>query len=353
MALAGKGQRSFYLNPHLGREFPKPFPFSRSPRFMALSERITEAHVHLPREPVFHHGRLRSSESGAVAEACLAMLDAAGSKRALQVVSFPLWLEAALKIRAKRSFPIIYDCHDVLGGFRNVARELVDDEEAMFREADLVVFSSLRLLDTNLLRHPWLSEKSVLIRNAVDAGWVRESAGSAGGRAVIGYVGALDFWFDVDSIEAAARKYRQWTFLLVGRVEDESIPDRLKHLPNVVFQGEVPHSALHGILSEFRVGLIPFHKIELTIGTNPIKLYEYFSHGLPVVSTRLPEMEEFGDLVYLTDGPASFVEQLERAVAESGTEKRRARRVVAEKETWEARADQLSEAAKRLNVMEV
>lgn len=352
MALARKGHRNFYVNPHLGREFPQPYYCSRSPRFTMLAERITEAHIHLPSEPVFHHRRLEHAESKAVESACLAMLDGARSKGAVQVVSFPLWLALAVNLRKNRGFPIVYDCHDVLGGFRQVARELVHDEEAMFREADLVVFSSLHLLTTNVAAYPWLERKSVLIRNAVDAKWVAESAArrTEPEEVVIGYVGALDFWFDVDSVEAAARKHPEWKFWLVGRVEDSRIQARLGTLPNVVFHGEMPHSALHDVLASFRVGLIPFQKIDLTIGTNPIKVYEYFSHGIPVVSTRLPELEVFPDLVYLTDDPASFVRELEAAVGESDLEKQRQRFAVANRETWDARADQLCTAVEQFGI---
>lgn len=347
-SLVSAGHRCFYLNPHLGREFPKPYPFSSGPRYLEIEPGIVETHVHLRREPVFHQRRLEVGETDEVVRALGQWIEASGSKRMVQMVSFPLWLEAAAELRERYGAPIIYDCHDVLSGFRLVARSLVDAEENLFRAADLVVFSSRHLLETNTAGKPWLREKSVLIRNAVEEAWLlqpelREDR-SQQRQIVIGYIGALDFWFDIEAVEKAARKHPEWRFELVGRVEDTHIRRRLAGLANVHFRGEIPHGELHDWLAEFDVGLIPFLRNELTMGTNPIKLYEYFSHGMPVVSVRLPELEDYRQLVYLYQHSAEFVTQLERAVEESPGALRRERMRVAQHENWTARTRMLREA---------
>jgi len=265
------------------------------------------------------------------------------------MVSFPVWSEAARKIREQFGFPIVYDCHDVLSGFRKISKEIVEKEPELFEISDLVVFSSQELLNENVAQYPYLKDKSILVRNAVDESWLSRSdadrKGSAGNvsEIIVGYVGALDFWFDIEAIEKAARAHPNWKFLLIGRVEDRRIL-RLSKLPNIVFVGEVPHSELHKYMSMFRVALIPFLRNDLTIGTNPIKLYEYFSYGLPVVSTALPEMEEYKALLYLYDQPGQFTGQLEKAVAEKDSFLKQSRIGIAHRESWNARVDQLSEA---------
>ena len=191
------------------------------------------------------------------------------------------------------------------------------------------------------------------MRNAVDESWLSRSdadrKGSAGNvsEIIVGYVGALDFWFDIDAVEKAARAHPNWKFLLIGRVEDKRIL-RLSKLPNIVFVGEVPHSELHKYMSMFRVALIPFLRNDLTMGTNPIKLYEYFSYGLPVVGTALPEMEEYRNLTYLYDQSNQFTGELEKAVAEKDSFLRQSRIGIAHRESWNARVDQLSQAFQKL-----
>jgi hypothetical protein len=72
--------------------------------------------------------------------------------------------------------------------------------------------------------------------------------------------------------------------------------------------------------------------------TNPIKLYEYFSCGLPVVTTPLPEAQAMGDLVYVGASPADFASQVGRALEEDEPRQRARRREVAMRESWAARA---------------
>ncbi len=346
---ASLGHQCFYLNPHLGREFPNPYFFSTSPKLHILEPLIAELHIHLPFEPVFHDRLLTANENTLIGSALKILFAVEGTTQLVQMVSFPLWIDAAQKIRSQFGFPIVYDCHDVLSGFRKISREIVEKEPELFKISDLVVFSSQELLNENVALYPYLKSKSILVRNAVDESWLSRSdadrKGSAGHvpEIIIGYVGALDFWFDIDAVEKAARAHPTWKFLLIGRVEDRRIL-RLGKLPNIVFIGEVPHSELHKYMSMFRVALIPFLRNNLTMGTNPIKLYEYFSYGLPVVSTALPEMEEFKSLVYLYEQPGEFTGQLEIAVAEKDAFLKQSRVGIAHRESWNARVSQLSAA---------
>lgn len=341
--LAAAGHRCFYLNPHLGREFPEPWPFGASRRLRLLQPGVVEIHIRLPREPVFHHRKLTAGESSQVVSALNPLFGS--SPGLVQIVSFPLWGEVAEQLRQTRGFPLVYDCHDVLGGFRQIARELVEAESGLIERSDLAVFSSQNLLESHLEQFPALRDRSILLRNAVDDAWLAQAPEHPvrSGPPVAGYVGALDFWFDIEAIRQAAASHPDWRFVLIGRVEHEAIR-ALARFPHVEFRGEVPHAGLHRHLAEFDIALIPFLRNELTLGTNPIKVYEYFSHGLPVVSTRLPEMEEFGDLVYLADHSAELVRQMEVAATERDLDLRQRRVERARRETWSARAESLRAA---------
>jgi len=52
------------------------------------------------------------------------------------------------------------------------------------------------------------------------------------------------------------------------------------------------------------------------------------------VSTSLPEVERFGDLVYLADDPSQFVGQVKAALNEAGSRLRDLRIAVAKRESW-------------------
>jgi glycosyltransferase involved in cell wall biosynthesis len=160
-------------------------------------------------------------------------------------------------------------------------------------------------------------------------------------------VGSMNFWFDVEAVEFAARAHPEWRFVLVGQVATGKL-EKLRKLANVQFTGEMPYEALAGQLQRMDVAMIPFLRLPLTMATNPIKLYEYFACGLPVVSTRLPEVEVIGDGVYLADTAAEFTRQLEAAMVENNSELRQRRMRLAWNESWLARCRQLEDEMARV-----
>jgi hypothetical protein len=344
--LSRRGYRCLYLNPHLGREFPAARRRGDTERLKVLDRNLFELHVHLPLEPVFHHRRLVPSEIDLLSGAIVRALELLEPRRVVQILAFPVWWEVARWIRERYQAPIIYDCHDYLPGFAGVAREITEIEPELFQRSDRVLCSSQALMArARGLGAP--ETRCALLRNAAAAEFfdtVRMPAGSA---TTIGYVGALDAWFDAASVEWAARAHPEWRFELIGRVENPRI-DALRTLPNVHLAGEVRFDTLPSLLATFRVGIIPFLISPLIEATDPIKAYEYLAAGLPVVSSRLPEIERFGDLVSCYTGPADFVTALEAALANDSDALTARRRQAALGETWERRGEELSRAIQSL-----
>src|SRR5258708_16116082 len=99
-------------------------------------------HMHLPREPVYHHGLLRPRETDRLFRGVDRLVKAAGVKKLIQFVSFPLWSQLAVRLKSEFGFPIVYDCHDLLSGFRDISSDIIAAEPALMESADLVCFSS-------------------------------------------------------------------------------------------------------------------------------------------------------------------------------------------------------------------
>ena len=354
-AFASLGFRSVCINPHLGREFETTPLWDRAHRLAQIEKNIFELHIRLPREPVFHDRLLSPREEEIIAEAIGRVLPKIPSRltddgkrssaertrrvpQVIQILSFPLWLGVARKFRDEAAFPIVYDCHDLLSGFQNISSDLIGAEADLLETADLVLFSSQGLMN----RYSAV-KRGMLVRNVASAaqfqaGW---QAKAPAPQLVAGYVGALDSWFDVEAIEQSAALHPQCRFILAGRIEFDPI-QRLRALPNVELTGEIPYSRVPELMAQFRIALIPFRINPLTLMTNPIKLYEYFSCGLPVVSTPLPEAQAMGDLVYVGTSPADFARQVGRALEEDDPRQRALRHEIAVRESWTARAHNIS-----------
>lgn len=335
LAFGQLGYRCLYLNPHLGRQFESSPLFDRSPRLAQLAPNIFELHVRLPREPVYHFRMLRPEEDARLA-AVLRNLLPEKRRGVMQIVSFPVWMGVARRLREAAGFPIIYDCHDFLSGFANISTSILAAEADALRDADLVLFSAPQLSQA----HPG-ARSSMLLRNGVDAGHFQDARSPAEPPQAAGYIGALQEWFDIDCLEEAARSNPEYRFVLVGRVDHAPI-QRLEALPNVEFAGEVSYDRLPEMCASFRVGLIPFRINALTLATNPIKLYEYFSCGMPVVSTALPEVERMGDLAYVARTPAEFAAAVRQAMQENDPGRQKRRLEIAVQESWMDRANALA-----------
>jgi len=343
--LAALGHRCFLLNPHLGREFPGMS--GDSPRLARLAEGIYELHVRLPHEPVYHHRSLRESESEILASAVSQLIEVGRLSNVMQLVSFPVWHGLAQRIKERFHAPIIYDCHDQLDGFTGVAREIVAQEPALIAASDLVICSAT-VLREHCLALGASATRCHVVRNAVSGSSATEAireGHETRARPVIGYLGALEDWFDCDTIRGAATARPEWRFVLAGRGESRNLR-HLLNIPNVEFSGEINRDRVPAALAAFDVATIPFVLNSLTIGADPIKLYEYLAAGLPVVSARLPETQRFGNYIHYYDGAGdtgvqSFVDAVEAALNDRGESKRKQRQEAVRNETWESRCREL------------
>jgi glycosyltransferase involved in cell wall biosynthesis len=350
LALARLGHTCIYVNPHLGCEYPLPYLFDSEPRVGRISDRIFELHVHLPHEHESHSRGLRAPEVARVVDAVAALTKRCGISNAVQVVSFAKWLDVALALRAEHDFPLIYDCHDRWDAFPRISREIVARESELLAAADHVSFSSDSLRRAVLGGHSEYVYKSSVIGNAVSSKDFTVASGKPrrDHRPTIGYAGALEEWFDVDAVLHAAQALPHCRFEIVGRVECGRL-QRLRKLPNVEFAGEVPYRSLPQFLHRWDAAMIPFLVNRVTSTVDPIKLYEYFSIGLPVVATALPEVSQrYSDLVYVGRNAAEFTTGVEDALAESGVFLRQRRREVAGRETWLNRARAMQDLSRSL-----
>jgi len=128
--------------------------------------------------------------------------------------------------------------------------------------------------------------------------------------------------------------------LLIGTFKT----DLRKDIPeNVIITDAVPYEKLPDYAGYIDVGIIPYKINELTSAINPLKLIEYFAAGLPVVSTNLPEVSKFKELVYISDTPAKFCKNIELALSENNKDLIEGRIKKAEEYSWVNITESISE----------
>jgi len=123
--------------------------------------------------------------------------------------------------------------------------------------------------------------------------------------------------------------------------------DSLKQFQNFFYLGEIKYSILPNYASLFDLGLIPFEVNELTIASNPLKLLEYMSMGIPVLSSDLPEVRKFKDLVFIAKDDNEFVELIKRSIEDNLPGRNRKRIEKAQEFSWKSIAERISAIIKK------
>jgi glycosyltransferase involved in cell wall biosynthesis len=203
---------------------------------------------------------------------------------------------------------------DSLGGFEGTSSAWVERERRLVPRVDHLVVTS-KVLAREMER---LEPRSLIcIPNGAelrhfgrDVPPPPEYASIPPPRAV--YAGSLERWLDVSLLRRVAEQLSGVSFVLVGSGgADLSALERLK---NVHCLGPRRYEELPSYLRHAQVGLIPFVADALTRCVNPIKLYEYFASGLPVVATAWEEIEGLRSPAALCRTADSFRDAIRSAI---------------------------------------
>ena len=232
-----------------------------------------------------------------------------------------LWFDSPMfaflldKIEYKHS---ILRLADYSKGFNSVSNNQYNAEMKIANRVDTVIYSAKNLKD----KYTDIKDKSKMhyISNGVGLTFIQEANKSLPQEyenipsPIAVYIGALHDWFDVDLVYRAATGLPEYSFVIIGPVERDL--SQLEKLDNVYILGKKPHTRIAQFLFNADVGIIPFdtkkHK-ELVESINPLKLYEYFACGLPVVSISWAQLEELKSPAFLCHTTKEFIEAIKQS----------------------------------------
>ena len=198
----------------------------------------------------------------------------------------PMALEMATALRPAS---LVYDVMDDLASFKGAAAELRLRHRQALRRAD-VVFTGGRSLHRGVVTHR--PQRTHLFPSGVEPEHFAAAHAlrtSTRARPVAGYVGVIDERLDLDLVGELAAALPDWEVRIVGpvvKIDQASLPQA----PNLTYPGSSPYERLPQVMGGFDVALMPFALNEATRSISPTKTLEYFAAGLPVVSTRVPDV---------------------------------------------------------------
>ena len=270
---------------------------------------------------------------------------------AIMMVDLPIWRKLATRLKETYGWKLLYDCMDLHTGFSGNSPFVDQEEQFLLRESDIVLATSHFLYD----RVKNTNNHTILVPNGTDFTFFHQALKQVDiddiknlPQPIIGYYGAIADWFDTYLVGELASDHPEWSFLLIGSTFLADLKP-LQNLANVHLPGEINYSELPAYLSNFDVCIIPFKKISLTHATNPVKMYEYFSAGKPVVSTRLNEISNYEEYVKLAETKEEWEIAIQESLVENKTPELLSKRYeFAKANAWEMRAKKIETEVLRL-----
>ncbi|KAF0195339.1 MAG: hypothetical protein FD169_1429 [Bacillota bacterium] len=236
--------------------------------------------------------------------------------------------------------PLVYDCVDDHAAFSQISYlwscEVVKRLEHKLLQRAWRVFASSELL---LSKCRQVRKDAALVGNGADMDhFAAATQGYSNiidvSHPIVGFYGGIGTWIDLELVADAAVSRPDLNFVMIGPVDSAvKLPARAA---NLHFLGFVPYQALPQYLADFDVALVPFKNSEVTQSVNPLKLYEYFAAGKPVIVADIPELARWQPLVYVANTAAGLLNEIDKALKESEI-LTIARQKVAQENSWDAK----------------
>ncbi|MCT3133154.1 glycosyltransferase [Lactococcus lactis] len=161
---------------------------------------------------------------------------------------------------------------------------------------------------------------------------------------IIGYIGKIQERFNLDLLVRLANLNKNYQFNIYGpllSLKKEIKEVERKH-QNINFIGEVSYEELPKIINTFDIGIIPHEVSKFTQSMNPLKLYEYLSCGVPVVSSKVNGVEGISQFVSVCSNDDEFIEKFSELIEKLNYyDKNEVRESLDKSFSWENKTQQL------------
>jgi len=199
------------------------------------------------------------------------------------------------------SFISLYDCVDYHG---NEPSQYL--EKLLIRSCDLMVVNSHVLYDVHRLERPDIQLVPLgFDLHTFSAKTMKSFIHLPHNQPIIGYIGGINSRLDYHLLLHLIKKNNRYDFIFVGPIQEHETHqffessvrpkiDALFSLRNVHHFPYLPKDEIPGIISQFDICMIPYDvSVDFNRYCYPMKLFEYFYMGKPVISTPIEELKRF------------------------------------------------------------
>lgn len=238
------------------------------------------------------------------------------------------------------NFLSLYDCVDYhWSPDKNCEKEIRKNEKKLIKEVDLFVVNSHALYKIHSkVRKP---------DRVVPQGFRIQDFGIKHkpplrfptDKPIIGLAGAINERLNLNLLEKLIKNNPQWNFVLWGPRQDKTkqVFDKLFSLSNVITGQLKSPKKVPAVVEQFTITMIPY---DTSQDSNkycyPMKLFEYFYLGKPVVSTPIEELKRFPKFVKIGKNAREWEKIIKKLLSKPWPKKyQKEQRNLAGKNSWE------------------
>jgi len=268
-------------------------------------------------------------------------------KKKILWIFYPYYYDLA-KIAAK-SICKIYDCVDY--------NENQKQEEALIDNVDYFFVNSLAL--KNL--HKNKSKKPIYLNaqgffQPEDKKIVKFTLNKGNKKAIIGYVGGINCRLDYQLLDQLIKKHPEYLFVFHGPEQKNPRLDKvyqtqkwiikLKQYENTLFSQNNDRNFGYSLIKNFDITIIPYN-LDLPFNQYcyPMKIFEYFYLGKPVISTGILELKlkKFNQLIKIADSYTEWETAIKQLLSKSlSTDQEKKQKQLALNNSWRNKIDKLT-----------
>jgi len=206
----------------------------------------------------------------------------------------------------------IFRLSDNTREFRKSGKVLSDSQEQVILASDCILVTSLVLLEE--YRQKYSHKKFVYFPNGVNLSnfirdkYIRPDEYSGIDDRIALYIGAIGDWFDHELLITVARQCPDISFFIIG-VDDNGKMSKIS-ARNIHYLGPRSYEQIPDYIYYSDCGIIPFDDSLLVQSISPLKMYEFFSLGKPVISKSWRELRLIKSPCFLAEDARQFVDFL-------------------------------------------
>lgn len=257
-----------------------------------------------------------------------------------------------------RNYLLLYDCVDYFRGStgsKHKARYIKHQETKLLQTADMVTAISYTLAKIHSKNRKNIS--------VVPQGFRREIFQNRNfnvtfkiprEKPIIGYIGAINFRLDFNLIRSLAIRNPAYQFLLVGPIHKDNEEEfgvnvefeltQLFKYRNISYYPTQPKTIIPDIIDQFNIAIIPYdQRLKFNRYAYPMKLFEYFYLGKPVISTPIEELERFPKFVKIGKNVKEWEKIIKELLSKPWPKTyKKEQKMLAIKTSWENKIEKIS-----------